>query len=155
LLQQVAIEVKASASSIKQVQISSLEQLDMGLCGVPIVLCWVDLAAAAGPLGIDLPHLVAELKGIMNREDPAALRLFEERLLEVGYLEAHERHYAGRLYRLRSMTFYSVSGAFPRIERGDVREGVISGSYMIELSGCDAFEIPATDVDHLIGGGPG
>jgi hypothetical protein len=152
-LEQVALEVKASVGGIKEVQISSLIQLDTTLCGTPIVLCWVDLASAAEPLGIHLPRLVSELKGIISGGDGAALKLFEERLLELGYLEAHERHYAERLYRLRAMTFYSVSGAFPRIERGEVRQGVISGSYVIGLAGCEGFEIPAAEADRLVRGG--
>jgi hypothetical protein len=149
-LEQVAIEVKASAGGLKEVQISSLEQLDTALCGTPVVLCWADLASAPEPLGIHLPRLVAELKAVMSEGEGPALKLFEERLLELGYLDAHEKHYAGRLYRLRTMTFYRVSGAFPRIERGDVRQGVMSCSYMIGLSGCEAFEVSAVEVDHLI-----
>lgn len=151
MLPQVAVEVKASASGIKEVQISSLAQLDTQLCPKPILLCWMDLVAA--PAGVSLPQIISELRRTLSREDPAALRVFEERLLEVGYLDAHEKHYVGRLYRLRATTLYSVLGAFPRVERGEVREGVLSCSYVIGLSGCDAFDIPPAEADRLIRGG--
>ena len=150
-LEGAVVEVKASTVGVKEVQISSLDQLDMSQGGKPIVLCWTELLSAAGPLAFDLPHVIAEVRGIAGRE-PAALRLLDERLLEVGYLDAHERHYAGRRCQLRAMTFYYVSGAFPRIERGDVRSGVTSCSYVIDLSACEHFEISAAETDRLIRG---
>jgi hypothetical protein len=150
-LEGAVVEVKASTAGVEEVQVSSVEQLDTSHSGKPIVLCWVELLSAAGPPAVDLPQIVAEVRDIAGRE-PTALRLLDERLLEVGYLDAHERHYVGRLYHLRAMTFYQVSGAFPRIERGDVRDGVTSCSYVIDLSACEHFEISAAETNLLIRG---
>jgi hypothetical protein len=150
-LEGAAVEVKASTVGGGEVQISSLEQLDTSHGGKPIVLCWAELLSAGGPQAADLPQVVAEVRGIVARE-PEAARLFDERLLDVGYLDAHERHYAGRLYQLRAMTFYHVSGAFPRIERPDIRDGVISCSYVIDLSACENFEISRAETNRLIRG---
>lgn len=151
MLPRVAIEVKAS-SGVQEIKISSLAQLDTHLCQKPILLCWMDLTAGAEPAGFSLPRVISELRETLNREDPSALKTFQERLFEVGYLDAHEKHYEGRFYKLRATTFYAVSGAFPRIERDDVREGVVSCSYVIGLSGCEAFELPATEANDLIQG---
>jgi len=154
LLPLVAVEVKASTvAGTREIQISSLAQLDARLSQKPIVLCCVDLALASGAGALSLPRIVAELRSALGRTGPNALKLFEERLLEVGYLDAHEKYYEGRQYRLRGMTFYSVSGAFPRIERSDVRDGVTSCSYVINLSGCAEFELSATEADRLVRGG--
>jgi hypothetical protein len=151
ILPGVAIEVKASTTPQGQeIRISSLEQLDSHRCRTPLLVCWMKLAPEAEPLGASLPRIISELRETLGSKDRAALGLFEERLLEAGYLDAHAKHYEQRLYRTQIVKLFSVSGAFPRIERNEVREGILSCSYMIRLSTCGAFEVSAAEADHLI-----
>jgi Putative PD-(D/E)XK family member, (DUF4420) len=155
VLSTVAVEIKGStASSQDEIQISSLEQLDAEQTRTPIVLCRVSLSRG-GSGSESLPEIVHELRARLLREDAIAKGVFEDRLLDAGYLDAHADHYGHLRYTVRRMDFYQVHDAFPRIGRGDVRQGVLSCSYIIQLSDCGAFEIGGAEVDDLIkGGGP-
>jgi hypothetical protein len=97
---------------------------------------------------------VQELRLKIGEEDAMARGIFEERLLGAGYLDAHAARYAHLGYAVRGMDFYRVHGAFPRIGRGDVRLGIISATYIIQLSNCSAFKMTDSELDHLIQGDP-
>ncbi len=154
ILPAVALEIKASTMSMPQeVPISSLEQLDTERCAVPLLLCLLKVTAGVGAGGESLPQIVMGLRELLIRQDPVARGRFDERLLEVGYLDVHAHHYDQRLFRIHAVTPYRVAGAFPRIEVSDVREGILSCRYGIQLSSCSTFEIAEAELDNLIEGG--
>jgi len=149
----VAVKIKGSAAlSVEEVRVSSLEQLDADRSGMPIVLCRMGFSRG-GSGSASLPEIVHELRARLLREDAVAKGAFEERLLDAGYLDAHADHYRHLRYTLRKTDLYQVRDAFPRLGRGDVRQGVLSCSYVIQLSGCGAFEIGDPELEHLIKGG--
>jgi hypothetical protein len=146
----VAVEIKATlAASPAELLISSIEQLDSSASSVPIVLCCtkVTLLPAGGKT---LPELVDEIRERLSREDPAAHSVFEDRLLAAGYVQAHCDRYAARRYSQPSMEFYRVDGDFPRIERTDLRSGVVSCSYSIRLLDAAPFRIVESELERAV-----
>ena len=129
-----------------------MEQLDSDRSPTAIVLCRVGLSRG-GVGDASLPELVQELRTKVAQEDAMARGVLDERLLDAGYLDAHAERYDHLRYTVRKMECYQVHGAFPRIGRGDVRQGVLSSSYVIQLSDCVAFAIGDAELDHLIKGG--
>jgi Putative PD-(D/E)XK family member, (DUF4420) len=96
------------------------------------------------------------LPGLVNRiridlaDDPRALDVFESRLLEAGYLAAHETRYEATGYTVRREAFFRVTAGFPRILEHDLANGVGTVRYTIGLDGCAPFELPAGEVHTLL-----
>lgn len=126
------------------VKISSLSQLDETRVK-RLFLC--HMAFDTGSVsGLTLPELVQKTRGILGSEDRSAVMMFNESLLEAGYLDIHEGRYSSRRYLVRSVRFFEVTGDFPRIRASEVRTGVLSGSYGIEFSACLPCELDAERV---------
>lgn len=126
------------------IKISSLSQLDETRVK-RLVLCHMTFDTGSVS-GLTLPELVQRIRGKLGSEDRSAVMMFNESLLEAGYLDIHEGLYSGRRYLVRSVCFFEVTGDFPRIRASEVRTGVLSGSYGIEFSACLPFELDAERV---------
>lgn len=112
-----------------------------------LILCHMTLDTNSTS-GQTLPELVQQLRSMLGTEDESAVIMFNDCLMEAGYLDIYESSYSGIQYLLRAVRYFEVTGDFPRIRASEVRGGVISGSYSIELSACLPFEIEALKVDH-------
>ncbi len=124
-----AIEVKTTVSSNGFVaKIGSLEQLDDTNCK-PIYLCAIKFALTEG--GQTLPEKVAEIRETLQ-SDPLTLADFEDRLLAASYLSTHAPQYHRR-FSLREIAFLEVDKDFPCMTHGNVKNGVISARYEINL----------------------
>jgi hypothetical protein len=153
LLPGVAIELKSSTvSHTDEVHISSLDQLDAEAIPMALVLCCM-LLWAADPNGSTLPELANDLRVRISEENSAARSLLDARLFEAGYLDAQADLYRHRKYSVREISFYLVSGDFPRLTRREVRAGVIACSYDIRLSDSESFKLSLAEVDDLVSRG--
>lgn len=146
----VAIELKTStASHMEEVHISSLEQLDNEATPTTLVLCRM-LLWAADPNGSTLPELISTLRARISEEDPDTRSLLETKLFEAGYLDAQADLYSHRKYSVREVSFFLVSGDFPRLTRREVRAGIIACSYDVRLSDSESFKLSLAEVDDLV-----
>lgn len=124
-----AIEVKSTISSNGFVAtIGSLDQLDDANCK-PLFLAALKLTVDES--GQTLPDLVVEVSEKIAI-DPFALAEFENRLLYASYLSSHEHHYQRR-FSAREESILEVDKDFPFMTHGNVKTGVISARYQINL----------------------
>ena len=132
-----AIEVKTTIATQPQVvRISGERQLDDKTW--PTLLLHVAALDALDGNGESLPSMVASLRTKLAA-DLTAIDLFEDRLLLVGYLEAHVERYVGLGYRVRSETTFHVREGFPMLTERDLPPGLGDLSYGLSLAACEAF----------------
>ena len=124
-----AIEVKATLSSAGfPARIGSLEQLD-DAARQPLFVAGVRLCQTAG--GQNLPDFVGTLRASITG-NAEAHRMFAERLLSAGYLDAHADRYPRR-FELARIRLIEVGQGFPRLTPGAVPAGVLKAMYEIDL----------------------
>ncbi len=124
-----AIEVKTTIASAGLVaKIGSLEQLDDTNCK-PIFLGAVKYALTEN--GQTLPEKIYAIRERLD-SDPITLSEFDDRVIAAGYLAAHSSQYHRR-FSLREIAMIEVGENFPRLMHGNVKPGVISARYEINL----------------------
>ncbi len=124
-----AIEVKTTLASKGFIaKIGSLEQLDDTNCK-PIFMGAIRLALAEG--GQTLPEKVAEISQLL-KSVPFTITDFEDRLVAASYLTAHAPQYHRR-FSLREISLLEVDKDFPCMTHGNVKPGVVSGRYEVNL----------------------
>lgn len=124
-----AIEVKTTVASAGLVaKIGSLEQLDDTNCK-PIFLGAVKYAMTES--GQTLPEKISAIRTQLE-SDPITLSEFDDRVLAAGYIPAHSPQYHRR-FSLREIAMLEVGENFPRLMHGNVKPGVISARYEINL----------------------
>ena len=144
-----SIEVKGTtALPSDNIKISSLLQLDETRIK-KLILCHMAFDTN-NIAGITLPEIVQDIRNRLSLTDSSNVSKFNDLLLEAGYLDSHESLYSGRRYLIREHRYFEVVDSFPRIRLTEVRRGVISGSYNIELRACLPFEIAHERVQNLI-----
>lgn len=134
----IAVEVKTTATKQHQVlRITSERQLDTTALQC-LVLSHLSLDAREGT-GESLPDLVSSVRAQVSAA-PAAASLFEDRLLEAGYADAHRETYRDG-YVTRDSHVFLVTADFPRISERMCPSGVGDVSYSISLSALMPFAI--------------
>ena len=131
-----ALEVKTTrAVSPDRIHISNIQQLDEeGIETMFLTLVSVHPNESSGDA---LKDLVARIRDILS---PGALVLFNEGLLEVGYLDIHDSHYEQPLYQVREILHFMVADEFPRLLRDGMPKGVKDVKYQIGLDACCPFK---------------
>jgi len=142
-------EVKATTSRKQyKVRINGERQLE-SLDGRPLSLVAMMFERVVAD-GISLPEEVLRTKQLLGAG--ATGQLFGAKLLEAGYLSAHEDLYRTDSLRLLEMREYRVVSGFPRFESVNVPEGVGDLQYSIDLSACEPFRLaPGSAVRSLLG----
>ncbi len=148
-----SIEVKTTvAKGPPSVRIASERQLDRvgtrALYLLAVLLDERETDPGVEPVGQNLPDLVAQVKLCLAGE---TLDLFDDRLLELGYLQADASRYENRRFSLRQERAYRVDDGFPRIVESDLPSGVGEVSYRLELSACEPFAISVDEMLARIG----
>ena len=141
------IEVKAtlSAGGFPAV-ISSLEQLDDSL-RQPLFIAAVRLAL--DPSGMTLPARADAIrKGFCG--NPAALELFDVRLMQAGLLRTAKERYTRRFKQI-STAIMRVHDGFPRLTHAHVHPAVRKARYEIDLDLAGAFDIGLARALELLG----
>lgn len=130
-----ALEAKTTrAATPDRIHISNVQQLDdEGIERMFLSVVWVDQNESAG---VSLPSIVAEIR--RSLPDPV-LSLFNEGLMEVGYLDRHGPLYEKELYRTKEIMSYTVEDGFPRMTRDQVPDGVKDVKYQISIDACRPF----------------
>ena len=125
-----AVEVKSTmAPEGFPVRIGSLDQLDDTNCP-PLFL--VGLRFNSQETGRTLAELVESTRQRLDT-DPAAMRLFEQALLQAGFLDMHAASYTRRLL-LSDTRVHLVDGTFPRLAPFNVPPAIRHAAYELDLS---------------------
>lgn len=143
-----AIEVKTSlAKRHARIIIANEKQLDESPHNV-LVLAHVRLDESA-TLGESLPIVVNRLRRQLN-EDPAAARLFDDKLMLGGFIDVQAPIYVLNRWRLSSSRFFRVNGDFPRLTEANLPLGVGDIHYSIIAEDLGRFEITADEAAFFI-----
>jgi len=139
LLQSCAIEVKTTGmKEPQQLIIQSERQLDdTGLTTLFLFHLSVDVRDGVGE---PLVTMVASIRQLLQA-DVAALELFEDRLLEAGYVQLHAQQYERTGYSIRQTLLYQIRDSFPRIIGTDLKPGVGAVRYAIAAAECRHFVV--------------
>jgi hypothetical protein len=145
------VEVKTTTAKQPQsVRVTSERQLDMS--GIPalflhvVVLDEREVDTDHPVAGESLPDIVLALRQKFQTT-AAAAEVFEDRLLDVGYLEADAPRYENRRFTLRREHTFRVRPGFPRLVESILPSGVGDVSYALSLAACEPF---TTSVDDML-----
>lgn len=132
-----AIEVKSSISAIGfPAKIGSLDQLD-DATRQPLFVASVRLRQTPG--GQSLPQ-VAQAARDAIQGDAEAERLFTERLMAAGYIDAHANRYARR-FEHAGTRVVEVHPGFPRLTAGNVPAGIMRAMYELDLDKAPGYDV--------------
>ena len=131
-------EVKSQmASSDRLIRVSSEHQLDLGSGSIALFHQVFSTSGENLDNGQTLRQLIDEIRQLVFDACPAAVDLFQARLLEVGYEPLDE--YDKQSLVLTGRSVYEVTEEFPRIIASDLRAGVCNVRYDLSLEACSAF----------------
>lgn len=140
-----ALEVKTTTAKQPQaVRITSERQLDdTGISALfvhVVILDEREVEPVAAGSGECLPEVISDLRSRLAG-DAQVLELFDDRLLEVGYLNADVPRYEMRRFTLRQELTFKVKRGFPRLIESDLPAGVGDVSYDLSLAACGLFTV--------------
>ncbi|NQD88850.1 PD-(D/E)XK motif protein [Paenarthrobacter sp. CM16] len=146
--ERVAIEVKSvSPTGPALATIANERQLDDSAVGVLLLAVHkIDVRDTGN--GASLPQLVAEMRSHLAGDEVAS-SLFEDRLIRAGYSDAHVSRYVQRM-TVRNVSWYQVSGAFPRLLERDLPGGISHVSYKVNAESCQEWELTRRQVKEII-----
>ena len=132
-----AIEVKTTLAKQPQVvRITSERQLDDAAW--PILILYVVALEARENAGETLPQMVAAMRTLLAGHCDAQEQ-FEDKLLLVGYHDAHAVRYADHGYVVRTETFLRVQEGFPLLAERNLPSGIGDVSYGLTVAACTNF----------------
>ena len=127
------VEVKTIEANQSIIRIAGERQLD-NPDGESIMLFLLTVLLSKGGKE-SLPDLVGDIRQRIGA-DESATKLFHDRLLMSGFLDNEAILYETQTYEVRGQQFFSVSEDFPRIVTQDLRHGVTSVRYGIQVISC-------------------
>lgn len=150
-LRDVGLEVKSTrAGPPHVVRVTSLRQLD-GSKLARLFLKYLVFDRMEGDGGT-LPDVVQRLRSMMS-SDFTALRDFENKLADAGYLDAHVAQYSRVGFIGRQNLLLDVRKGFPRISPASVPPGVGEVSYTVQLGALTQFVVDHAQLrTQLLGG---
>lgn len=129
------IEVKFTSSKIPKIKISSERQLDaQNLTRLYLILY---SAEDVRDNGFSLNSLIEQIRLKISKKHND-LKLFNEKLLFIGYSEEDKENYQGQ-YAIKNSYKYLVTSDFPKIVSSALPLGIYNTTYCIELSACEPF----------------
>lgn len=141
------VEVKALGSSEAYAfGVSNIDQLDSAAPGEHFICCMSFERTSAGPLALN--NVVDEIRYALS---DGAEALFNDCLLDAGYVDAHRDRYSDAKYALRSTRYFHVVDGFPRIRRSSLASGVEGVSYRVNIAACSPYQVADAFVwQHLV-----
>jgi hypothetical protein len=145
-----AIEVKTTAAKQPNaVQITSERQLDdtgvRALYLFVVILDEREIEDTAATVGETLPEIVSSLRRTLDIR-PVIRGIFDDRLLDAGYLDSDAARFDSRRYSFRSERCFHVRNGFPRILEGQLPSGIGDVSYALALAACESFAVDVPDM---------
>jgi hypothetical protein len=131
-----SVEVKTTSANLPHAfHVSNVGQLENG-GAVPLFIHLVQVSEAETGT-TSLPELVASMRERLTDEASA---LFDDALVEVGYLDTLAEAHSFPRYTIRSRRYFAVEAGFPRLLAAAVPPGVEEVSYSIAIAACTPFE---------------
>lgn len=127
------VEVKVTGED-NTIHVANEYQLDDH--GLPALYLYLLRLNTADNNGITLPRMVEEVRETLSDQD--SINLFNQKLIQTGYLEAHEEIYL-RKYRIIDEILYRVTEGFPRLIQPPM--GITQVKYDLLLQNCNRFRI--------------
>tara|TARA_B100000315_G_scaffold65392_1_gene59357 strand:+ start:879 stop:1901 length:1023 start_codon:yes stop_codon:yes gene_type:complete len=137
--------VEVKTTSLKQhqkLQIASEQQLDETLVD-RLYLFYLSVSLIENN-DDTLPALVSKIRRKLHQEI-AARGVFDNALIERGYLDTHESKYSRTGYSIRDSKIFLIADDFPRIKEEELRNGVGDVKYSILVAECSDYEMPESD----------
>ena len=140
------IEVKFTSSKTPKIKVSSERQLDAQNLSHLFLVLYV--TEQVKDKGFSLNSVVDQIRNkIANNHN--ALKLFNEKLILVGYINEDIENYNSQ-YALKGSYKYSVTNDFPKLVSGDLPIGIFNTTYNIELSSIEIFRLNIESIIELI-----
>ena len=140
----IAVEVKASKSG-KSINVSSEDQLDES--EYEKCMLYFCNILSSNDSGISLNQLIDQIRENLS-DSTELIRKFNEDLSKYGYYDIH-REYYHRYFHLKNEQIFSVEGDFPRIRKAELRKGVTSTKYAIDLTLADSHQNSFSEIIDL------
>lgn len=135
----VCVEVKTTSSKQHQkLYISSEQQLDESLID-KLYLFYLSISLVNNHTE-NLPAIIERIRRKIH-SNTEALDLFNNCLLERGYLDLHQGKYEDTGYSVRKFGVFNVVDDFPRLKETDLRKGVGDVTYSISVDACSNYSI--------------
>lgn len=147
-LHRLSVEVKTTiAKQHTKLLVASERQLDAA--SVPQLILFhvaVEAIRAGSPT---LPAIIADVRTALS-QNAEARDLFEDLLLDVGYLDANAHLYAAVAYAVRTEQAFGVRDGFPCLTEHSLPPGVGDLSYSVVISSCMPFLIEDAEFRRVI-----
>jgi hypothetical protein len=146
-----AIEIKTTSGMKNEVHISNKRQLDnIGLR--KLYLGHLSVEARLGGTQ-SLNDLIDDIKKLLHENCETCTSMFEENLMESGFLDVHRSRYGDMKYTIRETNYYDVKNNFPRIVETNLMHGIGEVHYSIDLASCETYKVTLQELyQNLIGG---
>jgi len=126
-LSSASVEIKGSASSRRNVLISSEYQLSAAAGDVVYLAI---LAVDEADQGRTLGEQVDAVRGAAS--EPGTLDRLEQRLSDYGWMDEHRPRYESPLWGITGSDIYRVHGQFPRLDANELPIGLGNVSYSLD-----------------------
>lgn len=136
-----AVEIKTSSKKTNIVIISSESQLDQSNIAGDLYLVFYSLRHSKVD-GESLHEIVSSIQQLLHY-DLNAEKEFTHKLFKTGYLMEKGDLYLEKFTLLNSQR-YLVSSYFPKIIRSDLKNGISSVSYSLDLAVCENYLIDSS-----------
>jgi hypothetical protein len=130
-------EVKTCGPTNLVAWISSAEQLDTGKMPITLSVAVIEAADSLTKGSFTLVSLVERIRAELATSI-TALGAFDEKLRMSGFTERSE--YMKDCFALHAFRYFDVLEDFPRLERRQVSDAIVSLKYQLDLSQCRSFE---------------
>ncbi len=136
------LEVKTTAANTPHAfHVSNIKQLDPD--GVPALFLAVVIIEEVEHGGETLPVVVDSIRKLLSAVD---IEVFEDGLIDVGYLESQRGLYSTPSYKRRRVRFFQVREGFPSLREQQLPEGVEEVGYQVAIAACSGFEVTEQEV---------
>jgi len=140
-----AVEIKTTAARQPQsVRITSERQLDQtGIQALFLHIVILDervIEVDKITSGETLPQMVASIRELL-KDNQLAADLFDDRLLDAGYLQIDTARYDSQRYSIRKEQTFHVRDDFPCLIEKYLPSGVGDVSYALSLAACEPFAV--------------
>ena len=142
----IGVEVKLTSSKVPKLKISSERQLEgQNLTKLFLVLYIVE---EVKDKGFSLNSMIEQIR-FKIEPNQNALKLFNEKLLLIGYFDEDYENYQ-RQYAYRKRNIYQVTSDFPKLTTSDLPLGLFELNYNIELSAIEKYAINNESIIELL-----
>ena len=135
-------EIKAIATGKDKVTISSLNQLETDLPGY-LVVTNIDESSKTDPNAISVTEMIAKMRQSLI-DAPEASRLFEEKLVSLGYLD--KPAYNEIYFTIGAKVFYNVNDDFPKLVSENVSAAIVAVRYDISIPSIEPWKVGETKI---------